>query len=338
MSSTPFEPPAGGPRGPASFPPQAEQPPGLHLPTTADVLAAAPRIAQWLRRTPVIRCAGPGARPLVIKLENLQRSGSFKLRGALNKLLSLGTEARGGVITASGGNHGLGVAWAGFLLGVPVKVFVPEGAPRTKIQGIERAGAEVQTVPGGYPEADRAARNRALSEGRPYVHAYDDAEVIAGQGTVVSEFLADAPEVGTLVVAVGGAGLAAGVCLAAEGRRVVGVEPYGAPTLHSAFRAGRPVRLGRIESVAADSLGAGIAGDLSYAVCCAGLDRVELVDDASIVEARRWLWQHLRVAAEHGACVGLAAVAAGLLDGDPGPIGIVLCGGNTDPADLSPGR
>ena len=150
--------------------------------------------------------------------------------------------------------------------------------------------------------------------------------------------IADAPDVGTVVVAIGGGGLASGTCLAADGRRVVGVEPYGAPTLHSAFRAGRPVRLGRIESVAADALGAGIAGDLTYAVCCAGLDRVELVDDAAIIEARRWLWQHLRIAAEHAACAGLAAIASGALDADPGPIGLILCGGNTDPADLSPTR
>ncbi|MCB9539510.1 MAG: pyridoxal-phosphate dependent enzyme [Myxococcales bacterium] len=304
------------------------------LPTSEDVRAAAARIAPWIRRTPTIAVTGPGARPVVLKLDTLQRSGSFKLRGALNKLMRLGRDARDGVITASGGNHGLGVAWAGFLLGVPVQVCVPATTPAAKREALEATAAEVQIVEGGYPEADRTARNRAQREGLHYVHAYDDADVIAGQGTAILELIEDAPEVRTIVVAVGGGGLAAGATLAAEGRRVIGVEPYGAATMYDALRAGQPVRLAAIESVAADSLGAGQAGALTFAVCRAGLDRVELVEDAALLEAQRWLWHHARLVVEPGAGAGIAALAAGLLDGDPGPIGVILCGANTDPRKL----
>lgn len=307
----------------------------MNLPNAADVAQAAQRIAPWIRHTPTLRLQGPGARPVVLKLESLQRSGSFKLRGALNKLMSLGADARAGVVTASGGNHGLGVAWAGFLLGVPVQVFVPESAPTVKVQAIQRVGGDVRLVPGAYPEAALAARNTAASTGKPYVHAYDDAAVIAGQGTVVREFLQDAPDVQTVVVAVGGGGLAAGSVLAAGARRVVGVEPYGAATLHEALRSGRPVRLAQLESVAADALGAGQAGALTYAVCADGIDRVELVSDEAILAARQWLWDHARLVSEPGGCAALAALAQGLLDDDPGPIGVVLCGANTDPGELS---
>ncbi len=306
------------------------------LPTPEDVVAAAARIAPWIRRTPIVRVQGPGARPVVLKLESLQRSGSFKLRGALNKLLRLGKDARAGVITASGGNHGLGLAWAGWLLGVPVQVCVPSTVPAIKRQALAAAAAEVQIIDGGYPDAERAARNRARAEGRAYVHAYDDADVVAGQGTALLELIEDAPDVGTLVVAVGGGGLAAGATLAAGGRRVVGVEPYGVPTMYNALRAGKPVRLDAIESIAADSLGAGLAGDIPFRLCKAGLDRVELVEDAALLDAQRWLWEHLRLVVELGAAAGLAALANGQLDGDPAPIGILLCGGNADPGRLSP--
>lgn len=304
------------------------------LPTADDVAQAAERLAPWIRRTPTLAVEGPGARPVILKLEGMQRSGSFKLRGALNKLMVLGPDARQGVVTASGGNHGLGVAWAGFLLGVPVQVFVPESAPMVKLAAIERAGAEVVRIPGGYPQAAQAAHQTATTHGKPYLHAYDDPAVIAGQGTVVREFVEAHPEIETIVVAIGGGGLASGAVLAAGGRRVVGVEPFGIPTMHAALRAGRPVVLPHLDSVAADALGAGSAGHYTYALCAAHLDRVELVEDQAIVTARRWLWQHLRQAYEPAASAALAALAGGHLDGDPGPIGVVLCGANTDPSDL----
>lgn len=305
------------------------------LPDATDVALAADRIRDWVRETPIMRITGPGARPVVLKLETLQRSGSFKLRGALNKLMALGADARGGVVTASGGNHGLGVAWAGWLLGVPVSVCVPADTPAFKYEAIERANAEIMFIPGGYPEAALHAQALARSQSLPYVHAYDDADVIAGQGTLMREFLEQAPDISTVVVAIGGGGLAAGTVLAADGRRVVGVEPEGAPTMARAFENDAPITLSEIDTVAADALGAGTAGQLTFSICKAGLDRVELVKDAHLLDAQKWLWQHLRIVSELGGSTGLAAFAQGRCDGDPGPIGVVICGGNVDPSKLS---
>lgn len=305
------------------------------FPQPSEVIEAHARIREWVRETPILTLKGPGARPMVLKLECLQRSGSFKLRGALNKLLSLEREERKrGVITASGGNHGLGVAWAGWLLGVPVQVVVPASAPRVKRDLLAGANAELTLVEGGYPAADALAREKAERSGLTYVHAYDDADVIVGQGTVVAELIEQEPRVGTVVVSVGGGGLAAGAALAADGRRVVGVEPQGIPTLHSALTAGEPITLDRIDSIAADSLGAGRVGDIGFPVCRDRLHRVELIDDAALIDARQWLWDHVRVVAEHGAVAGLAALMQGRFDDDPGPIGLIICGANTDPGDL----
>lgn len=306
--------------------------PPTDLPDVPAVAAAAERLAPWIHRTPIMRVKGPGARPLVVKLEGMQRSGSFKMRGALNKLMLLGKAARAGVVTASGGNHGLGVTWAGWLLGVPVHVFVPAVSSPWKREALELAAAQVRVVGQRYPEAEEAARAFAAARDLPYIHAYDDPDVIAGQGTAVAELIEDAPEVRTVVVAVGGGGLAAGAVLAAGGRKVVGVEPYGAPTMQAALRAGHPVVLDNIQSVAADSLGAGRAGEYTYAICRRGLDRVELVEDEAIRAAQRWLWEHLRLVYEPAGAATLAAVATGALDGDPGPVGLVLCGANVDPA------
>lgn len=312
--------------------------PDLTPPDANAVAEAQVRIREWVRQTPAIALKGPGARPMVLKLECMQRSGSFKLRGALNKLLSLDrAERKRGVITASGGNHGLGVAWAGWLLGVPVQVVVPSRSPAIKREALVRANAELTVIEGCFPEADLLARERAARNGQVYIHAYDDARVIAGQGTVVRELLGQAPEIKTIAVAIGGGGLAAGAGLAAMGRTVVGVEPEGIPTMHAALAAGHPVDLEDFGSVAADSLGAGRAGQLSFPLCRDGLDRVELVSDAALEAARRWLWDHVRVAAEHGAVAGLAALMEGRFDDDPGPVGIVICGGNTDPRSLADG-
>lgn len=306
----------------------------LAIPTAADVADAAEHLAPWVLHTPTIRVDGPGARPMVIKLEGMQRSGSFKLRGALNALLDLEHEIGSGVVTASGGNHGLGVTYAGWLRRVPVDVFVPASTRPYKIEALEHAAAQVHLVDGVFADAEAAGRAFAAEQGRPFIHPYDDPSIIAGQGTAIAELIADAPEVRTIVVAVGGGGLAAGAVLAAGGRKVVGVEPYGAPTMHAALRAGEPVWLNNIQSIAADALGASQVGAINFEICRRGLDRVELVEDAAILEAQRWLWQQLRQVYEPGGCTGLAALATGALDADPGPIGLLLCGANLDPRQL----
>ncbi|MBU1899729.1 pyridoxal-phosphate dependent enzyme, partial [Myxococcota bacterium] len=156
---------------------------------------------------------------------------------------------------------------------------------------------------------------------------------IAGQGTLISEILDARPDIATLVVAVGGGGLAAGAILAARGRRIIGVEPLGAPTLYEALAVGAPVRV-EVESVAADALGAGEVGALPLALCAGKIHRVELIHDSAIIEAQRWLWAHLRLLVEPGAAITLAALAEGRFDADPGPIALVLGGANVDPCFL----
>ena len=302
--------------------------------TRDHVDAAYKRILKWVRITPIIRMQGPGARPVILKLEGFQRSGSFKLRGALNKLIALGDRAKGGVIAASGGNHGLGLAWAGWLTKVPVKVFVPSTTPTFKRLRLEQTNADVVYVNGDYAAAEAEALAEASHRQKPYIHAYNDPEVIAGQATLIREFKRQAPEMQTVVVAIGGGGLVAGAVAAQASLNVVGVEPLGASTFHSALKHGRPIALNEINTIAADSLGAKIAGDLAYEICKPSLNRVELVDDTSLIAAQEWLWKHLRCPAELGACAGLAALTGGGLDRDNGPIGIIICGSNLDPKYL----
>ena len=292
------------------------------------------RILKWVRITPIIRMQGPGARPVILKLEGFQRSGSFKLRGALNKLIALDTQTRSGVIAASGGNHGLGLAWAGWLTGVSVKVFVPSTTPTFKQRRLEQTNADVVYVDGGYAEAEAAALQDAHTTGKPYIHAYNDMEVISGQATVVHEFKRQAPELKTVVASIGGGGLAAGAVIAGEQLNVVGVEPEGAATMRTALAMGRPIPLNEINTISADSLGAKVAGDLTFYICKQGLNRVEIVADESLIAAQEWLWRHVRCPAELGACAGLAALTEGGLDQDEGPIGIIICGSNLDPKYL----
>ena len=304
----------------------------------ADVRAAAARIAPYVRRTPVLDL-GRTTRDvypweIVLKLESLQVTGSFKTRGALNTLLTLPSQAlERGVVTASGGNHGLGVAYAARTLGAPATVFVPETAPAVKCERIAAWGAEVRKVGQEYAVAAAAADEEARRTGRAYVHAYADAPVIAGQGTVALEFVEDAGgPLDSMLVAVGGGGLIAGMAaFLAEMPyvTVVGIEPEGAATLHAALAAGGPVDVDRLDSVAADSLGARRVGELNYAIAKQHVARVELVTDDEIVAAQRWLWDEVQLVAELGA----AAALAGLLSGkarvpDGARVGVLVCGGN----------
>ncbi|GAA1465808.1 threonine/serine dehydratase [Nocardiopsis exhalans] len=292
------------------------------VPTSADVSAAAERIAPYARRTPVIR-AELGGRPLTLKLEHLQRTGSFKLRGALNALL--GGEPADRVITASGGNHGLGVATAARMLGVHATVYVPETVPAAKAELLAATGAEIVRVGERYAVAAEAALARAESDGVRYLHAYDDALVVAGQGTIGLEIDADAPECDSIVVAVGGGGLAAGVRLGAEGRRVVAVEPEGCQSMHAAMAAGHPVQT-PVDSVASSALGASVLGQVPFEVLRANPVTTALVSDAEIISAQTLLWEEFRIAAEPAAAVPFAAWLAGRVPGDH-PC-LVVCGAN----------
>ncbi|MBW4716560.1 serine/threonine dehydratase [Saccharothrix obliqua] len=282
-----------------------------------DVAAAAERTRPHVRRTPLWRTEVDG-RPVLLKLEHLQLTGSFKLRGAVNALLAAGVPDR--VVTASGGNHGLGVAMAARLLGARATVHVPVGAPEGKVRRIEATGAELVRVGATYAEAVAAAREVPGF----YVEAYDHPDVIAGQGTVAAEVVADAPDVEVIAVAVGGGGLAAGTALA--GRHVAAVEPENCRALHDALAAGEPVD-SAVDSVAASALGATRVGRVPFDVLRSASVSSVLVSDAELLAARDRLWEEFRLAVEPAAAVPFAAWLHGRV---PGLACVVLCGANTD--------
>ena len=286
-----------------------------------DYAAAARRIAPYVRRTPLLTARVDG-REVSLKLEHLQAAGVFKIRGALNALLARreGGQRDTSVVTASGGNHGLGVATAARWLGIPATVYVPDTVPDIKASRIAAAGAEVVKTGRVYADAEGAAREFAAGQGRFYVHAYDDPAVVAGQGTLAAEIVADLPECDVVAVPVGGGGLLAGVSGAlaaidrAAPRRVVGVEPEGCPTLHAAVEAGEPVDVGA-DSVAASALGAARIGDLAFRAYQANQVGLALVSDKEIIAARDRLWEEFRLAVEPAAATVFAAWLSGQVPG-----------------------
>jgi len=292
--------------------------------TVPDVTSAAERIRPYVRRTPLLRAQVDG-RALALKLEHLQRTGSFKLRGALNALLT--GERPDHVVTASGGNHGIGVATAAAVLGLPATVYVPSTVPADKARRIESAGARLVRTGTRYADAAAAAHEAAQAPGARYVEAYNDPVVVAGQGTVGAEIVADAPDVDTIAVAVGGGGLAAGVALGSGGRLTVAVEPERCSCLHQARAAGRPVDA-EVDSVAASALGATRVGAVPFEVL-SGPDVVSLVvGEDEILAARDRLWEEFRLAVEPAAAVPFAAWLAGAVPGEL-PC-VLLCGANAE--------
>jgi threonine dehydratase len=299
-----------------------------------DIANAARRIDGHVRHTPLLRLAGSELDlryPVVLKLELLQHAGSFKPRGAFNRLLS--AELPGaGVIAASGGNHGAAVAYAARTLGVTAEIFVPELTPPAKVARIVSYGARV--VQGGetYAEALAASRTRQAESGALEVHAYDHPAVLAGQGTVGREFELDAPELTHILVATGGGGLIGGIAAWYAGSAaVVSVEPEGCPALHDALRAGRPVAA-PVGGLAADSLGAKQVGGLMFPIAARFVTDAVLVADAAIAAAQRLLWDRLRLIAEPGGATALAALLSGaFVPPDGARVGVLVCGANTDP-------
>lgn len=314
--------------------------PGLEPPpiTRFDIEGAAERIAAHVRRTPVLRLEPgsfgvPGA--LALKLELLQHTGSFKPRGAFNRMLSAQVD-ESGVLAASGGNFGLAVAYAAHVLGHRAEIFVPETSPQVKIDRIRALGAEVHVIPGYYAEAYAACEERAFDSGAILMHPYDQPAVVAGQGTVAIEIGAQLPDVETVLVAIGGGGLLGGVAAWFAGEvRVVGVEPERCPTMHAALAAGEPVDVD-VGGIAADALGARRAGHIGFEVARRFVDRVVLVPDDAIADARRRLWDGCRVLAEPGGAASLAALLSGAYVTSPGErVVALICGGNADPASVA---
>ncbi|GGU07175.1 threonine/serine dehydratase [Actinomadura citrea] len=309
----------------------------------SDVQAAAERVAGHVRRTPMVEVE-PGplapAGRMWLKLELTQHTGSFKARGAFNHILAARDEGRlpeAGVVAASGGNAGLAFAYAAARAGVPAEVYVPETAPAVKVARLRALGAAVVQVGTRYAEAQDAATKRAVDTGALFCHAYDLPEVCAGQGTLGLELLEQTGgEADTVLLAVGGGGLMAGVAAALEGRaRVVGVEPVTIPTLERALHAGRPVDV-EVSGIAADSLGATRAGEIAFAVASRTGVRPVLVTDEAIIEARRFVWEEYRLVVEHGTAAAVAALRSGAYRPSPGErVVVVLCGANTDPSSLA---
>jgi threonine dehydratase len=308
--------------------------------TRTDVEEARARIDGRVRRTPVTEVDdGTFAGPTLLKLEYLQHTGSFKARGAFNRILAAvesgELDPAIGTVAASGGNAGLAHAYAAAELGVPVTVFVPTTAPALKVAKLRALGATVIQVGTEYAGAYDAAVTHAAGSGAVFCHAYDQVPIVAGAGTLALELLDQVDGFDTVVLAVGGGGLMAGVAAALDGAaRVVAVEPVTAPTLARALAAGRPVDV-PVSGIAADSLGARRLGEIACEVAVRTGVRSVLVSDDDIVAARQLLWDHRRIVVEHGAAAALAGLTSGGYVAEPGErTVVVLCGANTDPSDL----
>ena len=303
----------------------------------AAVVEAAARISPHVRRTPTERSPALSqlaGREVYLKLENLQRTGAFKIRGALNALTRLDAAKRSaGVVTASAGNHGQGVAFAAQLVGAPVTIVLPQGVPLAKLTAIQRSGAETVLADGGYDEAHAVALEIARERGRTYVHAFDDDDVIAGQGTVALEMLEDADELDTLVVPVGGGGLIAGIALAASERkprlRIIGVQSNSASAFAESFRAGSVTE--RAAATIADGIAVRRPAERTLAIVRKYVDDVITVSDEAIARAIVVLLERTKMLAEGAGAAGIAAVleANGHVGGQK--IGVVVSGGNIDP-------
>ncbi|MDN5743987.1 MAG: threonine/serine dehydratase [Nocardioidaceae bacterium] len=304
----------------------------------SDVLTAERRIHGRVRRTPMVEVGTESAR-IWLKCEFLQHTGTFKARGAFNRVLAANErdelDPAVGIVVASGGNAGLANAYVAARIGVPATVFVPVTAPVVKVDRLKQYGAVVRQVGTEYADALEAATEHAARTGAVFCHAYDQVEIAAGAGTLALELLADEPEIDTVVVAVGGGGLLAGVLAAVDGRaRVVAAEPQSIPTLHRALAEGRPVDVA-VSGVASDSLGARRIGDIAFDTASRTGPVSVLVDEAEIVAARNRLWSEFRIAAEHGAATAYAALSSGgYIPAEGERVAVVVCGANTDPATL----
>ena len=301
--------------------------------STERMLSTHQIIQPHVRRTPIIDVDpadfGTQAARLVLKLESLQHAGSFKARGAFTHLLTRPVPAAG-VVAASGGNHGAAVAYAAMKRRVPAKIFVPKVASAAKIQQISDYGAELVISGERYADALAASETWVAQSGALSIHAFDQEDTVLGQGTVGLELEEQARDVTTLLVAVGGGGLIAGIASWFQGRiKVVGVEPEQAPTLARALAAGRPVDA-EAGGIAADSLAPRRVGELVFPLIQRHVSSTVLVTDEAIRDAQRLLWKSLRLVAEPGGAAALAALTSHRYQPAPHErVAVLICGGNT---------
>jgi threonine dehydratase len=301
----------------------------------SDIARVHDAIAPYIRRTPVIHVNGSdvglASFPLTFKMEFMQHAGSFKARGAFANLLSRSIPSSG-VVAASGGNHGVAVAYAARRLGIPAKIFVPTVASPAKVARIRACNADVVITGDRYADALEASERYVATSDAVPIHAYDQIETLLGQGTLGRELADQVPDAATVVVAVGGGGLIGGVAswFAGQPQRVIGVEPAGAPTLTEALKAGRPVDA-PAGSVAADSLAPRRVGELMFPIAQQHVDRVLLVEDEDITRAQDTLWTLFRLVVEPGGAAAFAAILSGRYTPAPDEhVAVVLCGANTE--------
>lgn len=308
----------------------------------AEIDETARLIAPYVRKTPVIEVKaedfgldlGKDSLPLTFKLEMLQHAGSFKSRGAFANLL-LRQVPKAGVVAASGGNHGAAVAFAARTMGVKAKIFVPKISSPAKIAQIRSYGAELVVEGERYADALALSEAWVAESGALPVHAFDQRETLLGQGTVGKEFVEQAPQVDTILVAVGGGGLIGGMAAWIAGsKKIVAVEPEAAPTLHMARQAGKPVDA-PAGGLAADSLAPRQVGQMMFPIAEKHVAEVALVPDEAIRQAQQDLWRVLRLVAEPGGAASFAALLTGRYKPQPGErVGVLLCGGNTNAVDF----
>jgi threonine dehydratase len=324
-------------------------------PTLADVRAARSRLGGSVRRTPLVgsdwlSALAPPDGEVLLKLESLQVTSSFKSRGALNVLLALLERLPTGasppvLVTASAGNHGRALAWAAARSGVKVVVFTPANAPATKLDAIRRHGADLRAEASGYEDAERLAKAFAAQTGGTFVSAYSHPDLLAAIGTIALETLEDRPDVDRIVVPVGGGGLIAGIAAAAKAIapavEIVGVEVEASHPFSASIAAGRIV-----EVEVGPTLADGLAGNmdpenLAFPVVRALVDRIEIVGEDRLREAIRGLVRHEHVVAEGAGAAGVAAVLDGALSrgrpgrpGAPGATAVIVSGANIDTEKL----
>jgi threonine dehydratase len=315
----------------------------IMAPDINEIRAAAERIRGYVRGTPLLAVAPTRehselAFGLLLKLESLQVTGSFKARGAINAVLALSPERlQRGIVTASGGNHGLAVAYAGWAARAPATIFLPRSVAADKVAKLDAWGARVVISGEVWDDSNRAALQYADAENLAYIHPFADPEVIAGQGTIALEIIERNPGVDTLLVAVGGGGLISGIAIAAKALkpaiRIIGVEPIGAPTLHDSIAEGRLIELANLDT-AAVTLAPRRSEELNLAIIRETVERVVLVEDKEMREAARWLWREAAIASELSGAAAVAALLGGHYRGKPGEgVCAVVCGAGTDGFD-----
>lgn len=299
------------------------------------IKAAQNRIAPYVRRTDITKISMPGGGDLHIKLENLQYTGAYKVRGAFNCMLQLSEEEkRAGILAASAGNHAQGVGRAARELALDCTIVMPVGAPLSKITATERYKVKVVLFGNTYDDACAHAMSLAQRQNKTYIHAFDDARVICGQGTLGLELLEQLPDVGQVLVPVGGGGLASGISTAVKAMnphiKVIGVEPQNAASMQSSIAARRIITLPSANTIA-DGIAVKTPGDLTYPICRDHLDGIVTVDDGDISNAILFLMEKGKIVSEGAGAVGIAAVLANkvkLLEG--ASTVAVLSGGNID--------